>query len=149
MKNLLKINSNGGVFIAPFQICPLAAGKGIFALPVNRAVDRPTDKFITVEPTIRPLGRPGLDLESNGSLACRPLGRSELDTESRVSAGRPVGRPGPFPESRSSLAVDRPGRPAHQPGCVHILCMSVNRAIDRPEIRCSLDPVPVDRAVDR
>ena len=41
-----------GVFIAPNEFCPLAAGKGKFALPVDRAVDRPTVIFMTAEPPI-------------------------------------------------------------------------------------------------
>ena len=69
----------GGIY-NPNKICPLAVGKGKFALPVDRAVDRPTVKFMTVEPTDRPPGRPGLDPESNGSLAGRP----KPDTDSRA-----------------------------------------------------------------
>ena len=43
-----------GVFITLYGIRPLAAEKGIFALPV----DRPTVKKVTVEPSGRPPGRP-------------------------------------------------------------------------------------------
>ena len=97
-----------GVFITQNISARWQQAKGKIALPV----DRPTVKFMTVEPTGRPPGRPGLDSESKGSLAGQPLGRPELDTESRAlcrSTGRSTGA---IPESRSSLAVDRPGRPA-------------------------------------
>ena len=64
LKILLENQLKYEVYIAPYEICPLAAGKGKFAPPV----DRPTIKFLTVEPPGRPPGRPGLDPESNGSL---------------------------------------------------------------------------------
>ena len=127
-KNLVQNNHEMGVFIPSFQICPLAAEKGKFALPV----DRPTVIFLTVEPTERLPDRPGLDPESNGSLAGRLPGRPKPDTESRLSvrstarstggfsreqSSLPVdcpGRPGPFLDSRTLRTVDRPGQPAHQ-----------------------------------
>ena len=111
-----------GVFITHLKICPLAAEKGQFALPVDRPVDRPTVKFLTVEPTGRLPGRPGLDPESNGSLAGRPPGRPDLDTESRLSVRSIARSTGGFSREQSSLAVDRPP----QLGCVHTLCTSVD-----------------------
>ena len=72
------------VFIPSFQICPLAAEKGQFALLVDRPFGRPAVKFLTVEPTGRPPGQPGLDTGSNGSLASRPPSRPKPDTESRA-----------------------------------------------------------------
>ena len=53
-----------GVFITPFEICPLAAGKGRNALPVDRPFDRPTVIFLTVEPSVDRPDRPRLDTES-------------------------------------------------------------------------------------
>ena len=68
---LIEKQPRNGVFIPSFRICPLAAEKGQFALLVDRPVDRPTVKNLTVAP----VGRPGLDPESNGSLAGRLPGR--------------------------------------------------------------------------
>ena len=53
LKNFLRNNSNGGDIYTPFGICPLAAEKGIFVLPV----DRPAVKKSTVEPSGRPPSR--------------------------------------------------------------------------------------------
>ena len=80
LKKFVKNQLKYGVYIAPYEICPLAAGRGIFVLPV----DRPTVKNLTVEPTSRPPGQPGLDPESNGSLVGRPPGRLRPDAESRA-----------------------------------------------------------------
>ena len=85
-------SSRNGVYVAPKQICPLAAGKGSFALPV----DRPTVTFLTVVP-------------------------------------------------RSTALSQQSTSPHPRVGC----SQSVDRAVDRPESRCSLFLGPVDRAVDR
>ena len=119
-----------GVFIAPYEICLLAAGKGRNALPV----DRPTVKNLTVAPT----GRPGLDPESNGSLAGRPPGRPEPDTESRALCRSTARSTWAISREQSSLAVDRVGRPAHQQSwrarSVHVgrLARSTDFKLDRP-----------------
>ena len=55
LEKLVKNKLKWGVFIAPKRICPLAAGKGRNALPVDHPVDRPTVIFLTVEP---PVDRP-------------------------------------------------------------------------------------------
>ena len=123
-----------GVFIAPNKFCPLAAGKVRNDLSVDHPVDWPTVIFYNRCAT----GRPGLEPESDGSLAGRPPGRSELDTESNSSLpGRPPNRPELDTESSSSLPVDQghfqraelsgrsTARSTH--GCVHVLCTSVDR----------------------
>ena len=74
-----------GVFITPFGICPLAAEKGIFALPVDRARSR--EQLLSGRSTAR---------------------LTELETESRALC--PVDRR--LFREQSSLAVDRLGRPA-------------------------------------
>ena len=51
-------NPREWVYIAHKQICPLAAGKGSFALPVDWPVNRPTVTFLTVVPAVdRPVDR--------------------------------------------------------------------------------------------
>ena len=82
-----------GVFIAPNEICPLAAGKGNFALPV----DRPNSHFYDHCASGRPPSRPGLDIESSSSLSVdRPVDwghfqRAELSGRSTArSTGPPA-----------------------------------------------------------
>ena len=105
---------------------------------VDRAVDRPTVKFITIEPTGRPLSRPSLDPESNGSLAGRSLGRPELDTESRALC-RSTGRSTRAFSREQKLSGSRPTRSTGPPAWLGVcLCTSVDR-IGRPT------SAPVDR----
>ena len=94
------------------EIEKLAVGSQI-GLSVDRPVDRPTVRFLTVVPAVY-----------------RPVDRS-LDTESRLS----VRSTGPvdwgFPESRALWrSTDPVDRPSSQAG-VHVLCTSVDR-LGRP-----------------
>ena len=84
------------------QICPLAAGKGIFALPVDRPVDWPNSQI------------------SDRCASSRPARSTETGyrKQSSLPVDRP-GRPGPFPESRALWTVDRPVDWPTSPGCVH------------------------------
>ena len=98
-----------GVFITPFGIYPLAAEKGIFALPVDRPVDRPTVKKVTVEPSGRPPGRPCQIQRAIALwLVDRPVDRDKVN-------GRPPSRPA-APESRLTSAGRPLGRPAKSLG---------------------------------
>ena len=117
LKNLLKTNSNGGIY-NPIWICLLAAEKGIFALPVDRPVDRPTVKKVTVEPSGRPLGRPS---QIQRATALWPVGR--LVDRAKVN-DRPPGQPA-APES-GLTSVGRPlGRPAKSLGlCARLVPVS-------------------------
>ena len=66
-------------------------------------------------------------------LTCRLTGRStKARTREQSSlADRPVGRSGPDSESELSGSVDRPvDRPSSQ-DCVHVLCTSIDRSVDR------------------
>ena len=106
LKFLLKNQLKWGIY-NPLEICPLAAEKGQFALPV----DRPTVTILTVAPAGRPPGQPGLNPESNGSLVGRSPGRPKPDTESRLSVRSTAQSTRGFSREQSSLAIDRPGRP--------------------------------------
>ena len=96
-----------GAYIAPYEICPLAAGKGNFALPVDRPVDRTNGHFYDRCASGRPPGRPRLDTESRA--LCRSTDPVDRPTSSSWRArlctsvdctGRPT-----------SATVDRSGRP--------------------------------------
>ena len=110
LKILVKNQLKYGLYIAPYEICPLAAGKGKFALPVDRPVDRPTVTFLTVEP----LGRSRLVTESRA--LCRSTDpvdrghfqRAELSGRSTVPVDRP---PAKCWRARLCTSVDRTGRP--------------------------------------
>ena len=110
LKKLVENQLKWGVFIAPTKFCPLAAGKGWNALPVDRAVDQPTIIFLTVEPT----GRPARSTE----------------TGYREQSSLPVdqhGRPGPFPDSRAlGQSIDPVDRPTSSSWRAR-LCTSVDR----------------------
>ena len=103
-----------GVFIAPYEICPLTAGKGRNALPVDRPVDRSTVIFLTVEPTVDRPGRPILVTESRA--LCRLIDpvdrghfqRAELSGRSTDPVDRPTSSSW---RARLCTSVDRPGRP--------------------------------------
>ena len=71
--------TSNGVFITHLEICPLAADKGKIALPV----DRPTVKFLTVEPAGRPRDRPMPSLRSTVRLTAptREWGTCSRSTE--------------------------------------------------------------------
>ena len=100
-----------GVFIAPKGICLLAAGKGRIALPVDRPVDQPNGHI------------------SDRCASGRPTW--SIETGYREQSSLPVdrhGRPGPFPESRALWTVHRPVDRPTSHGCVHVLCMSVDRS---------------------
>ena len=88
LKILKETSSNGWVYIATQNFCPLVAGKDSFALPV----DWPNGHISYRCASGRPPGRPGLDTESSSSLSVNQFGR-----------------PGPFPESRALWTVDRIG----------------------------------------
>ena len=93
LKNLRENNSQIPQFI---ELEKLTVGSQV-GLSVNRPIDRPTVRILTVEPAIdRPVDR-GTGTESRA--LCRSTG--------------PVDRG--FLESFCSLAVDRVGRPALQP----------------------------------
>ena len=106
------------VFVTPQKFCPLAVGKGRFALPVDRPVNRPNGHFYDRCASGRPSGRPGLDTESSSSLP----------------VDRPVDR-GHF--QRAELSGRSTGPPAH--GCVHVCaCQSTDRStgpVDRQTAR--------------
>ena len=125
-----------GVFITPFGICPLVAEKGIFALPVDRPVDRPTVTFFTVEPSGRPPGRP---CQIQRAITLWPIDRP---IDRAKAHGRPPGQPPP-PESGMTY-VGRPhGRPAKPtwPLCTSREHRSTG-SVDRLLVRST---VPVDR----
>ena len=92
-KNLLRNNSKWGDIYTPFGICPLAAEKAHIGLPIDRLVDRPMVKKLTVEPFGRPPGQPCPEPERNGSLAGRPPGRPGQPQSGLTLVGRPLGRP--------------------------------------------------------
>ena len=114
------------VFITPFGICPLAAEKGIFALPV----DWPTVKKVTVEPSGRPPGRP---YQIQRAIALWPVDRAGIQrAELSARSTDPVDRR--LSRKQSSLAVDRPPQQSN----VHVLCTSVDRP-GRP-LTATVDP---------
>ena len=132
LKNLVKQLKRGQIYY-PSKSSRWQQAKGIFALPVDRAVDRPTVKFMTVEPTGRPLGRLGLDPESNGSLAGRPHGRPKLDTESRALCRST----GAFSREQR-LTGGRPIRSTGQPAWLRARPVHVGRP-DRSTDFCLVD----------
>ena len=132
-----KTNSNG-VFITHLKICPLAAKKGQFALPV----DRLTVKNLTVEPSGRLPGRPCQILRA---IALWPVDRP-VDRGWKQGAdslcGRPPGRPEAFPESRA--LGGRPTRSTGLPSkAVCTFCARRSTGlVDRSQLRST---GPVDR----
>ena len=117
MKNFaLKIldeNTNEWVYIAPQNFCPLAAGKGNFALPV----DRPNGHFYDVVPLVdRPVDR---DWIQRAAALCRST--RAISREQKLSGDRPTRSTGLQPRLRArsvhvgrptSASADRSGRPA-------------------------------------
>ena len=101
--NLVKNQLKNGVYIAPFQIWPLAAGKGIFALPVDRPNGQISDRCAFG----RPPGRPGLHTESSSSLPVdRPVDRGYFQVAELSS--RSTGPPAWL--RAHSVHVGRPAR---------------------------------------
>ena len=100
------------------QFCSLAAGKGIFALPVDRPVDRPTVIFMTVVPPV------DWAWKQRVTALCpvdHPIDRNWLQ-RAELSAGRP----GPFPESITLWMVDRLVDRPTNPWLRARLCTSVD-----------------------
>ena len=96
-------------------------------LSVDRRVDRPTVRFLTIGDVSRPTCR-----LTKGRLPIgRPPGRLRPEPESLLS-GRSIGRStGADPESKLSGSVDRPvDRPSSQGLCT-LLCTPVDRSIGR------------------
>ena len=110
LEKLVENKLKWGVFIAPLEICQLAPGKGRFALPVDRSVDRPNGHI------------------SDRCASGRPARSTETGyrEQSSLLVDRP-GRPGPLPESRALWTVDRPTSSSWRAR----LCTSVDR-IGRP-----------------
>ena len=114
---LEETSSNEWVYIAPQNFCPLATGKGSFALPV----DRPNGHFYDRCASGRPPGRPGLDSESSSSL---PVDRGHFQRAelSGRSTARSTGPPAldicTSCARRSTGPVDRllPRSTGRQPG---------------------------------
>jgi len=122
LKFFLKTNFKWGIY-SPIRNLPVGSWKG-----PNCPSGRPANGHIFYRWAQRSIpGRPSLDPERNGSLVGRPPGRPSWYKEQSSLPVDRVSRPGPFPDSRGSLAVDRSGRPVQQPGCVHVLCTSVDR----------------------
>ena len=117
-----------GVFITPFGICPLAAEKAQIGLPVDRPVDRPTVKKVTVEPSGRPC-------QIQRVIALWPV-------DHPVDRAKAYGRPPP-PESGVTSVGRSHGRSAKPTwplctSCAHRSTGSVDRLL-------VWSTVPVDR----
>ena len=125
---LIKKQLSNGVFISHLKICPLAAEKGLIALPVDRPVDRQRSKIWPLSP---PVDRPVDRARSREQLlSCRSTARS---TRPKWTVDRPVDRP--HPRVGWLQSVDRPNHLAF----AHVLCTSIDRSdrsttgpVDRP-----------------
>ena len=130
-KNSYQNSSRNGVYIAPKQICPLAAGKGKISLPV----DRPTVIFMTVVPPVdRPINQ-AQNQRADSLPVDRPVDRGHFQ-RAELS-----GRTGP--PAHGCVLSGRTGPPAH--GCMHVcgrLDRSTNFCLGRPVRSTGRQPGP-------
>ena len=120
-KNLISNSLREAQFIGSSKTSRCRPSQQSGLLAVDRSVDRPTVRFLTVGPAVDRSVDRGLDTESRSSLPVnRPVGRGQIQ-RAELSGGRPGRSTGP---------------PAKQG--VHVLCTSVDHPVDRPIARLTV-----------